>query len=82
MGIKRTVSIRQIDLSGLKPSFGNKIKGKMQKTEIPAFSLYFGGNSFVKYFAHSETLKQLRSNSFWFHLASIGQCKVSWGVPK
>ena len=37
MGIKRTVLIRQIDLSGLKPSFGNKIKGKMQKTEIPIF---------------------------------------------
>ena len=58
MGIKRTVLIRQIDLSGLKPSFGNKIKGKMQKTEIQTFSLYFWGNSFVKYFAHSETLKQ------------------------
>ena len=41
MGIKRTVMIRQIVLSGLKPSFGNKIKGKMQKTEIPTFSLYF-----------------------------------------
>ena len=81
MGIKRTVSIRQIDLSGLKPSFGNKIKGKMQKTEIPAFSLYFGGNSFVKCFAHSETLKQLRSHSFMFHLAPIGRCKVSWGGP-
>ena len=59
MGIKRTVLIRQIDICGLKPSVGNKIKSKMQKTEIPTFSLYFGGNSFVKCFAHSETLKQL-----------------------
>ena len=59
MGVKRTVLIRQIDLSGLKPSFGNKIKDKMQKAEIPTFSLYFGDNSFVKCFAHSETLKQL-----------------------
>ena len=59
MGIKRTVLIRQIDLCGLKPSFGNKIKRKTQKIEIPTFSLYFGDNSFVKFFAHSETLKQL-----------------------
>ena len=80
MGIKRTVLIRQIDLSGLKPSYGNKIKVKMQKTENPKFSLYFWGKSFVKCFANSETLKQLRSSNFWFHLAPIGQCKVSWGV--
>ena len=81
MVIKRTVLIRQIDLSGLKPSVWNKIKSKMQKTEIPSFSFYFGSNSFVKRFAHSETLKQLRSSNFWFHLAPIGQCKNSWSVP-
>ena len=81
MGIERTVLIRQSDLSGLKPSFGNKIKDKLQKTEIPTFSLYFGGNSFVKCFVHSETLKQLSSSNFWFHLAPIGQCKVSSSVP-
>ena len=72
MGVKRTVLIRQIDLSGLKQSYRNKIKGKKQKTETPIFSLYFGGNSFVKCSAHSETLKQLRSSNFWFHLAPIG----------
>ena len=49
----------------------------MQETEIPPFSLYFGDNSFVKCFAHSETLKQLQSNYFRFHLAPIGQCKDS-----
>ena len=42
MGIGRTVLIRQIDLSGLKPSFGNKIKGKMQKTEIPPLLCILG----------------------------------------
>jgi len=48
IGIKTTVLIRQIDLSDLKSSYQNKIKGKMQKTENPIFSLYFCGNSFLK----------------------------------
>ena len=42
MGIKRTVSIRRIDL------WGRKMKQKMQKTEMSIFPMYFWANSFVK----------------------------------
>ena len=47
MGIKRTVSIRRIDLWGNEPLESKKIKQKMQKTEISIFPLYFWSNSFV-----------------------------------
>ena len=49
MGIKRTVSIRQIDLWGSEPLESNKIMKKMQKTEMTIFPLYFWPNSYVKY---------------------------------
>ena len=37
MGIKRTVSIRRIDLWGNEPLESKKIKQKMQKTEMSTF---------------------------------------------
>ena len=43
MGIKRTVSIRQIDLWGSEPLESKKIKQKMQITEMSIFPLYFLG---------------------------------------
>ena len=48
MGIKRTVSIRRIDLWGRKPLESKKMKQKMQKTEMSIFPLYFWTNAFVK----------------------------------
>ena len=48
MGIKRTVSIRRIDLWGSEPLESKKIKQKMQKTEMSIFPMYFWANSFVK----------------------------------
>ena len=48
MGIKRTVSIRRIDLWGKKPLELKKMKQKMQKTEMSIFPLYFWTNAFVK----------------------------------
>ena len=47
MGIKRTVSIRQIDIGGSEPLESKKKKQKMQKTEMSIFPLYFWANSFV-----------------------------------
>ena len=47
MGIKRTVSIRRIDLWGRKPLESKKMKQKMQKTEMSIFPIYFLANSFV-----------------------------------
>ena len=41
MGIKRTVSIRQIDLWGTEPLEPKKIMKNMQKTEMSNFPLYF-----------------------------------------
>ena len=41
MDIKRTVSIRQIDLWGSEPLESKKIMKKMQKTEMSNFPLYF-----------------------------------------
>ena len=41
MGIKRTVSIRQIELWGTEPLEPKKIRKKMQKTEMANFPLYF-----------------------------------------
>ena len=41
MGIKRTVSIRQIDLRGTEALDPKKIMQKMQKTEMANFPLYF-----------------------------------------
>ena len=48
MGIKRTISIRRIDLWGNEPLESKKMKQKMQKTEISIFPMYFWANSFVK----------------------------------
>ena len=48
MGIKRTVSIRRIDLWGRKPLELKQMKQKMQKTEMSIFPMYFWANSFVK----------------------------------
>ena len=56
MGIKRTVSIRRIDLLGSEPLESNKMKQKMQKTEMSIFPLYFWANSFVKKKAILNTL--------------------------
>ena len=47
MGIKRTVSIRRIDLWGSEPLYLKKMKQKMQKTEMSIFPLYFWANPFV-----------------------------------
>ena len=47
MGIKRTVSIRQIDLWVIEPLESKKMKQKMQKTEMSIFPMYFWANSFV-----------------------------------
>ena len=47
MGIKRTVSIRQIDLWGSEPLESKKMKQKMQKTEMSIFPLYIWAISFV-----------------------------------
>ena len=47
MGIKRTVSIRQLDLWVIEPLKSEKMKQKMQNTEMSIFPLYFGANSFV-----------------------------------
>ena len=47
MGIKRTVSIRQIDLWGSEPLESKKIKQNWQKTEMSIFPLYFWANPFV-----------------------------------
>ena len=41
MGIKRTVSIRQIELWGTEPLEPEKIMKNMQKTEMSNFPLYF-----------------------------------------
>ena len=47
MGIKRTVSIRRIDLWGSEPLLLKKMNQKMQETEISIFPMYFGANSFA-----------------------------------
>ena len=52
MGIKRTVSIRQIDLRGSEPLESKK----MQKTEMSIFPLYFWTNAFVKKTAILDTV--------------------------
>ena len=56
MGIKRTVSIRQIDLWGSEPLESKKIKQKMQKTEMSIFPMYFWTNAFVKKIAILDTV--------------------------
>ena len=43
MGIKRTASIKQIDLWGSEPLESKKIKQKMQITDMSIFPLYFLG---------------------------------------
>ena len=50
MGIKRTVSIRRIDLCGRKLLESKKMKQKMQKTEMSIFPMYFWANSFKSAF--------------------------------
>ena len=77
MGIKRTVLIRQIDLSYVKSFHRNKILNQIQKTEILLFPLYFGAKPYVKCLANSGRLNMLRSDNFWFHLAILGQIKDS-----
>ena len=47
MGIKRTVSIRRIDLWGSEPLESKKMKQKMQKNEMPIFPIYFWANFLV-----------------------------------
>ena len=47
MGIKRTVSIRQLDLWVIEPLKSEKMNQKMRKTDMSIFPLYFGANSFV-----------------------------------
>ena len=56
MGIKRTVSIRQIDLWVIEPLKSGKMKQKMQKTEMSIFPLYFWTNTFVKMTAILDTV--------------------------
>ena len=56
MGIKRTVSIRRIDLWGRKPLESKKMKQKMQKNEMSIFPLYFWTNAFVKKTAILDTV--------------------------
>ena len=56
MGIKRTVSIRRIDLWGRKPLESKKMKEKMRKTEMSIFPLYFWTNAFVKKTAILDTV--------------------------
>ena len=48
MGIKRSVSIRQNDLTDLESFRKNKIFENLQKTKMQIFPLYFGAKSFVK----------------------------------
>ena len=48
MGIKRSVSIRQNDLTDLESFCKNKIFENLQKTKMQIFPLYFGANPFVK----------------------------------
>ena len=59
MGIKRTVSIRRIDLLGSEPLESKKMKQKMQKTEMSSFPMYFWANSFVKSKSISYTVPEL-----------------------
>ena len=48
MGIKRTVSIRRIDLWGSEPLESKKNEAKnAKKTEMLFFPLYFWANSFI-----------------------------------
>ena len=63
MGIKRTVSIRRIDLWGRKPLESKKMKQKMQKTEMSIFPMYFWANSFVNQIS-SRKQKLLRIKLF------------------
>ena len=63
MGIKRTVSIRRIDLWGRKPLELKQMKQKMQKTEMSIFPMYFLANSFVNQIS-SRKQKLLRIKLF------------------
>ena len=47
MGIKRTVSVRRIDIWGSEPLQLKKMKQKMQKNEMSIFPMYFWANSFA-----------------------------------
>ena len=49
MGIKRSVLIRQNDLTDLESFHKNKIFENLQKTKMQIFPLYFGEKSFVKF---------------------------------
>ena len=48
MGIKRTVSTRQISLGLLTSIYKSKNFQKMQKNKTSTFPLYFSANSFEK----------------------------------
>ena len=47
MSIKRIVLIRLIDLQALKSFARNRIRRKMQITEMAIFTLYFRGDCFI-----------------------------------
>ena len=70
MGIKRTVSIRGIDLWGSEPLESKKIKQKMQKTEMSIFPLYFWTNAFVKKTAIFDTVPGHRFQFRFSHLVT------------
>ena len=80
MGIKRTVLIRQIDLSGSEPSFVNEIKGKMKKTEIPTFVFVtiFLCKMFCRFRNTKTVLIKLVLCSIFL---KIDKCKFFLGVP-
>ena len=61
MGIKRTVSTRQIDLWVSETLESKKMKQKMQKTEMSIFPMYFWANSFVNQKVHFYQLRR----HFW-----------------
>ena len=72
MGIKRTVSIRRIDLWGRKPLELKQMKQKMQKTEMSIFPMYFWANSFVKFNVivlwlceSQKKISLVKSSYFW-----------------
>ena len=80
MGIKRTVSIRRIDLWGIKPLESKKMKQKMQKTEMSIFPMYFWANSFVKKKAILNTLPVWILNFCFFSGVHIGTCAQKSGL--
>ena len=58
MGIKRTVSIRQIDLWVIEPLESKKMKQKMQKNGMSIFPMYLG-----KFLCKKESKRQVARGS-------------------